>query len=214
MQFMAPLKPFDVLICSGRSPVSRFIRCMTCSPWSHVAIVAKSLTEEIPDTLIFESTSQSPLRCILQGKLVSGVQAHKLGQWLRQYPGKVYVMRFTGFSLFNMEESEKRFTDQLMSLINNCKEKHESGEECEGKGTSYDGFGAFLAGTRIVKWLPCLVDRLDSRQAQFCVEMNESSLRCALPVLRSFFDPGRHRPRDHVRALLKTRSWNKPEQIK
>lgn len=214
------LKPLDVLACSGRSRISRGIRCITCSPWSHVAIVARVEAgvlgdDEFSELLVFESTTMSSQRCAITRKLMSGVQAHYINSWIFKYPGKVYVLRYqSGCSEERQEEESKRLTGRLLSLVYHACDNQRG--ECDHKdGTPYDSLGAFFAGTRILKWCPCLADRIDNRQAQFCVEVNEVALQTALqhsvgPVL----DPGRHRPKDHVKALVKSRCWNKPERIK
>ena len=137
----------DILGFSGNSWWSAGINVATYGlPWwslSHVGIVAEIPKHCIwPDSVImdcrycppkpgtlvlFESTMSCDLPCIFQGKVVSGVQGHKIADRVAEYQGKVwrYPMRRTLRPL----ESE-RLTHYLLSHL----------------GVDYDTIGAFRAG--------------------------------------------------------------------
>lgn len=206
-----PCHPGDVIVCSGTDPISRSIRILTCSPWSHAAITAWVTRENLshffperdwkdwkPKTLLFESTADKILPCSISGKKQAGLQSHGVLKWVAWYPGKVYRMQF--LSKFHGREQE-RLTDCLLARLK--------------KQIPYDTSGALLAGTRVVKWFPCLAEKIGDRQSSFCIETIESVIQAAF-VARSLpsFDPGRDRPRDLVRKLKSSSLWSKPQRLK
>jgi len=208
---MISIRPGDILATSGRSFDSRAIRLATCSRWSHVAIAAWVTRADLerhwpeldwdrwtPQTLIFESTTGSDLPCKILGFRTAGVQAHSIGPWIKAYPGRVYRLPLA--TLLVGAESE-RLTEHLLTLLR--------------KGTPYDIGGALLAGTRLVKWLPCAARWVDDRRSRFCVEMVEPALSAAF-VSRTLppLDPSRDRPRDLVRKASRSTLWGKPRRIK
>ena len=199
-----PFHPFDVLVTSGTDAVSRGIRFATCSPWSHVAMTAwitrRDLQAVFPDkdwtdwdnrTLVLESTSDYHLPCAVTGKRTKGLQSHKVLRWLANYPGKVYRLKFNG------DATAKEISNLAYTLLTLLK-----------IGVPYDVRGALFAGTRFVKWFPCVAKSVGDRQSRFCVETVESVLQTDL-IGRKLpsFDPGRDRPRDLVRKLRHCKLW-------
>ena len=163
----------DLLAFSGRSLVSLSIKVGTCSPISHVAAIAwtpgwqlRSLAAggviKLPAHrfrqwndrhLLYESTTLSEEPCQITGQRIQGVQAHPPVERIARYDGRVRLYRLTPAwrHEFTVEKAT-RLTGHLLARI----------------GQHYDGRGAILAGTRVVKhfWAWRLVDR----SSLFCSE--------------------------------------------
>lgn len=202
----------DILVFSGRSPESILIRGVTCSPFSHAAILARVtkrdlelavadglrvpleiLTQWQDRLLLFESTTLVDQPCEILGKAIRGVQAHDPEKRILAYDGRVWLMNILS-PLNDLETT--RLTHYLLGKL----------------GTEYDEGGAVLAGTRLLKWL--LWQRADDRSHLFCVETVEAAALYALidhelPTLC----PGNDRPKDMVRKLTKSKVYGKLRRL-
>jgi hypothetical protein len=84
------LKPGDIVGFSGHNLDSYLINLATYGlpRWgiSHVGIVSEYRNE----LLIFESTTEAPAPCVIQGAYVQGTQAHRIATHLHHYRGKMW----------------------------------------------------------------------------------------------------------------------------
>lgn len=209
------LHPGTILITSGQAWLSRFIRSVTCSPYSHGSIVAhisrfdlrrhRSVRRWTPrDSLVsawepadylVESTTINPVPCEILKKSFAGVQVHRLRDSVDAYRGRVWCMR--PVTPFSPSES-MRLTEVLLDLV----------------GTEYDTAGAMTAGTVLLKrWL--LAPLASDRSRTFCIEMVAVALLYALqgrvlPEIR----PGELSPAGMVRLLVSSGLYWEPERIK
>ena len=171
----------DILAFSGSGRTSLTIRLATCSAISHVGCVslvpawqlrdlvgcrvvdveAERLANWNEQPLLFESTTLVDLPCAITGRVIEGVQAHGPQQRIETYAGRVWRYRLTDAwrQTFHELDGPRRLTGHLLARI----------------GTQYDGRGAILAGTRIVKhwWAWSRVDR----SSLFCSEYLASVLQ-------------------------------------
>lgn len=203
-------RPGAILATSGRAPVSRVIRSVTCSRYSHVAVVAwvsqnalyrnwpgRDWSEWKARTMVFEATTLDNCPCEIRGEAYRGLQAHTLGDWVEGYPGRVWCLDMippvTG-------EESHRLTDCALTLLR--------------RGKLYDDCSAIFAGTRLLKWLPCVQRWVNDRRLVYCAELVESLL-CAALYGRNLpaWDPGRDTPRDTVRLAVDN-GWSKPRRMK
>jgi hypothetical protein len=79
-------KAGDIIAFSGHGILSRLIRCATCGPYSHIAVVGRHPCSD-RRLVVYESTSQSPRPCLISGEIVSGVQCHELDEVLGDHGG-------------------------------------------------------------------------------------------------------------------------------
>lgn len=212
---MATISPTDwsagtILACSGRSGLSRFIECCTCSRYSHVALIAtitkwdlfrfrfhlpipvEELESWLDGPYIVESTTLHGQPCLIMGKTFDGVQVH-LPESVGHYEGRVWQLR----PMVPLDAAEsQRLTDAVLRLV----------------GTEYDAPGAALAGTRLLKrWLPCVRDR----EKYFCVELVADALGKAIPERPlPAWEPGAMSPKQLVRRLVKSGLYHKPERVR
>jgi len=171
----------DIVAFSGRGRTSLTIQLATCSSVSHVGCVAAVPAWQLRDLagcrvvdvaaeqlatwdeapLLFESTTLSDLPCAITGKLIQGVQAHRPGDRVQSYLGSIWRYRLTDAwrETFLALDGPRRLTGHLLARI----------------GTQYDGRGAILAGTRVVKhwWAWSKADR----SSLFCSEYLASVLQ-------------------------------------
>lgn len=205
------IRPGAILSTSGRSRASRVIRAATCSRYSHVATVAwvsqADLEKNWPErdwsgwqarNMVFESTTLAGAPCEIRGEPYRGLQAHDAIAWVEAYAGRVWCQDLV--PPVSGDESQ-RLTDAALTLLK--------------LGKPYDDGGAIMAGTRLLKWLPCVRNWINDRQRVYCAESVELLLLAAfygrdLPA----FDPGRDRPRDTVRLTWKSGLWTEPRRLK
>ncbi len=180
----------DILLFSGRDPVSRWIKLWTLSKFSHVGIVAEvdeatigraksdgvklpSPMPVLPRHLVFESTTLMESPCLITGESINGVQAHDPYSRVIGYPGKVWRMRLT--KDFALDPYEKRhMATSLLRYI----------------GTDYDTKGAVKSGSR---WLKEKFWPNPDLRTVFCSEYVARSLQVVgrLPLLNpSGLTPG------------------------
>jgi hypothetical protein len=75
----------DIILFSGTGIVSRAIKAVTLSPWSHVGVAL--VMPEYDWKLIIESTTLSNIPDLMSGKPVKGVQVVPLSQRIKTYDG-------------------------------------------------------------------------------------------------------------------------------
>ena len=124
-----------------------------CFGHSHVAILADHpLLNEL---LVWESSSRSRLPCLLQERDVSGVQAHRIEEWIAADRGRYWYYPL-GVPLFGSQPRD--LTDWL---------DHEIGRQ-------YDSIGAFRARdfTCIERWLG-----RENLETLFCSELVAAAWR-------------------------------------
>jgi hypothetical protein len=120
-------RPADLLLVSGKAPVSRLIKAGTCSRWdalrsvcgfptwrciSHIGICANYAGQ----VLVFESTTLSPLPCVIRGGKRNGMQAHPPREWLESVEGHVWVASLPKYYMATEDESHE-LTDFLVEHI-------------------------------------------------------------------------------------------------
>lgn len=164
----------DILGFCGEGATSLTIRVATCSRFSHVGCIAPVTREalvglsqaralKIPPArvehwstrnLLFESTTLADRPCIITGNYLAGVQAHNPELRIREYRGGVQLFRLTPAwrQTFEIKDGPRLLAGHLLARI----------------GTQYDGRGAIVAGTRVVKhwWAWSRTDR----SSLFCSE--------------------------------------------
>jgi hypothetical protein len=190
--------PGDILAFSGRGCVSMGIKIGTCSTISHVGMVAyvrrhnvqfaatmlarraeaqavgdaKEFLPPVPQIkpqrianwvdrfLLFESTTLAMHVCEITGHAVKGVQAHEPEGRIATYDGTVRLFRLREEWWHALKrEDEDRLAEKLLSRI----------------GHKYDGRGAILSGTNVVKhWFPY---RRFDRSSLFCSEYLAETLQ-------------------------------------
>lgn len=207
----------DIVLFSGRSAVSRIIRLGTCSPYSHVGIIArvsfeslcvarrfgslnvgtKAIADWVKRDLLFESTTLSHEPCDVTGKCIEGTQAHGPLQRIAVYDGRVWLMRAKPERKLNATQAS-RLAFSLLS----------------GLGRPYEEDRRLvLAGLRLTRnlWKPCAADR----SKLFCVEFVTSALQYAnwgedFPQ----FEPGLLSPAAMVKLLTRAGVYDHPVRLK
>ena len=143
-------KAGDIIGFSGDSWLSLGISVATYGIpfWSlsHVGI----LGEYEGELLLFESTSLSKLSCVIQGKRASGTQAHRLGECVEAYGGR--VSHYPLYRPLYTFES-KRLSAFLLEYL----------------GKDYDAIGAFRSGGIGWSWLESKL-RPQNLSSLFCSE--------------------------------------------
>lgn len=149
------LRPGESLVFSGHSVVSRGIRLGTCSPYSHVGVVAlvrrevlqelyerRQLSPTIRSThlerwgdkdrlVMFEATTLCTDDCLIMGRPVRGVQCHEIAERAASYDGRVWRAPLVEDYRLNYAE-ENKLAGFLLRKV----------------GTEYDDHGAIKAGFR------------------------------------------------------------------
>jgi len=153
----------DVLGFSDHTLVSRIIELGTWT-WpgtglSHVGIVAHMRQDGPPSSLVlFESVMEGHFPCLIQGKVVGGVQAQPLFDRILTHPGNVWLYRPNP----TLPRADRR------QLTRFCKAKI---------GTPYDWRGAFDARETIVGWLLHALVLHEDLAKQYCSEFVADALR-------------------------------------
>lgn len=188
------LQPGDVLGFSSCDAVGAGINLATMGIpfWSisHVAIVAQS---QAPDRLLlFESTTQHPQACAIQGRVVNGVQAHGPAPRVASYCGKVWVYPIS----HRLEAVAAR---QLSRF-------------CHGAlGIPYDCLGAFRSRT-LGFWERAALSRREQLNSLFCSEFVAAALRQvgAFPTRNA----SRWNPNKLLRTLVRRSVLRPPVRLK
>lgn len=144
-------RPGDIIGTLGSNIGSQWINIATYGIpfWglSHVAIAA-----EYEDRLVlFESTTWNDEPCIIQKKLIKGVQAHYIANRIASYDGSMW--HYPLLNRLDRYES-KKLTNFLLKQI----------------GKSYDYIGAFRAGGEGFSWLESHLHD-ESLHTLFCSEL-------------------------------------------
>lgn len=104
----------DIVLFSGKGPISSLIKLTSFSKWSHVGIVIKS--DEWDTLLLWESTTLSKTKDFIDGKLKSGVQIVALSDRIAQFDGEVCARRLiTG----NIDDYMKQQLAKLRKQLKN-----------------------------------------------------------------------------------------------
>lgn len=199
---MVPLmkfQPGDIAACHGADWTGRVIRWGTASAFppgmlrlgpSHVALICLWRGEMI----WAESTTLCDSPCLIRGVSVSGAQAHRPKERIRDYThagGRVDLYRLTHFHRLTPDES--RLLTRLVL------------DEFIDPGVSYDMGGAILSGTRVFQ-----CSRLfpgTNLEQLFCSEM------VAAVVMRlnrmNHANPSRYNPARLLRELVRTGKYER-----
>jgi hypothetical protein len=210
-----PYLPGDILLFSGRGPVSWLIRVLTLSPYSHVGIVSDVskvslgkfdwvsmfVLQEWKDGLrLFESTSLDDVPCEITGKRIAGTQAHRVEDTVKRYRGRVWRMRLNTEYKLSVRESWS-LTEHLLESI----------------GKIYDTENAALSGTR---WIKGCSFNPDNRNAMYCVEYAADGLRQTFKqsmkwvLALATLDPGRMTPTEFAHWAARSGLYGRPERVK
>lgn len=179
-------QPGDLLAFSGSESLSLAIRFFSCSRYSHVGICCDALGE----TVLCESTTLSPLPCLITGERQDGVQFHPVREAIEAYAGHVWVCRVSPW--WRLDESERRELSHFLLAF---------------AGLPYDEGGAALAEVRE------LVNVSDRRAGRFfCSDLAAFALMRLrrLPLDNS----KRYTPRSLVHELLRVGTHLAPERLK
>lgn len=186
------MKPGDLLGFSGDSWASAGINLVTYGIpfWSlsHVGI----LGEHGGELLLFESTTLSDLPCLVRGECFAGTQAHRTGDIVSAYRGKVWHYPIYR-PLFDDERG--RLNDFLI--------RH--------TGLPYDAIGAFRSGGIGYSWIESKL-RLADLSSLFC-----SEFCCAAHAAIGLFitdHVSRWSPNRFVRAERRQGLLLKPARLK
>jgi hypothetical protein len=206
----------DILAFSGEGRTSLTIRLATCSAVSHVGCVslvpawqlrdlagcrvvdvaAERLATWHEQPLLFESTTLVDLPCAITGRVIEGVQAHAPQERVERYNGRVWRYRLTDAwrETFLEVDGPRRLTGHLLARI----------------GTQYDGRGAILAGTRIIKhwWAWSRADR----SSLFCSEYLASVLQHV--GLFPISNASQMTPASLIRTLVADEIYGQPVLVK
>lgn len=204
----------DLVLFSGKSLFSRIIRVRTCSPYSHVAIVAKVGANDLAvnsthlptgdwdrRNLLFESTTLSEFPCSILGQSIAGTQSHEPMEVAEAYAGRVWQMSLRDQWNPNLDES-RRLTASLLDNL----------------GVAYDTVGAGLSSTILLKYLGCAW-RAGDRSTLVCVEYAAQALLDAfctedrVPRWAIDLHPGKMTPRQFVKWAQQG-PYHPPERVK
>ena len=199
------LQAGDVFACYGTDRAGRLIRAWTTLPpplaprglragISHVAIAAPDPRGQMA---WWESTSLGDRKCLVQGRVVRGVQVHdpeaRMADYIRA-GGKVVIYRLVEI-------------DQLTSI-----EQHNLFVMLRGyvkRRTSYDFAGAAISGLQIcslIRWLKVADD-----DELFCSELIAAVLQRLCRMNRE--NPARFHPARLLRTLVRQGTYRREHTI-
>ena len=136
-QMRGELRTGDIVLFSGKSGVSNIIKLATFSAWSHVGMVLR--LPQSRAAFLWESTTLSDLKDVIDGVAKRGVQLVLLSERLRRYTGNVRIRRLQGFDV-----SEDAYYD-LMEFRESVRGRDYEQSRVELIKAAYDGpFGANL----------------------------------------------------------------------
>lgn len=184
-------EPADLMACYGTNVLGRVISLGTLTPFapkrlkygpSHVALMAECNRS----FLWIESTSICKRNCVINGRKISGVQAHRPEDRLADYTasgGWVDLYRLTPIE--SLSTSESRFLTWILM-------EH-------FMGVSYDTTGALISGSRVLKHTR-LIPGADAKHL-FCSEMVSAILMRLRRLNRD--NPTKFNPACLLRTLVR-----------
>jgi len=92
----ATLKTGDIVLFSGKSPVSAMIKLTTKSPWSHVGMVMR--LESYDTVLLWESTGLKDIPDVEDGTAEMGVQLVPMSERVASYDGEVSLRSIDNYT--------------------------------------------------------------------------------------------------------------------
>jgi len=181
--------PGDVVAFWGRHWKSRVIEAATCGP-SHVGIIVNYGNQP----MLVESTTLCDLPCAVRGLTVQGVQAHLVGDRIRNYDG--YVRRVPIADCWRLSAEESAAMTAIL-----CR---------HWIGRPYYTGGAIISGTRLLKWTRFIP--YSDLGSLFCSQLVGAILmrfgRCPLD------NAIRYNPASLIRRLRECGTFCKPEAIR
>ena len=192
-------QPGDIAVCFGRDIASRVVSTATlqlAAPaglrWgpSHVAI----LSPHAGDCLWVESTTLAARPCLIQGRCVSGVQAHRPVDRIGDYShpgGRVDLYRLVDIEM--LAASEVRLLAHILF------------DHFLARSVTYDLCGALLSGTRVFQ-LTRFFPGADFHQL-FCSELVAAVLMRLGRLGRG--NPTRYPPARLLRALVRNGTYRR-----
>ena len=91
------LRTGDIVLFSGKGAVSNIIKLATSSAWSHVGMVLR--LPQSGAVFLWESTTLSNLKDVVDGKAKRGVQLVLLSDRLRTYDGRAQIRHLESFDV-------------------------------------------------------------------------------------------------------------------
>jgi len=104
------IKTGDLVLFSGKGGISEGIKLFTVSKWSHVAMALRVPEWEL--VLVWESTTVSNLKDVVDGVAKRGVQLVVLSDRIRTYKGEVSIRHLRGIDV----NSDGHARDALRAL--------------------------------------------------------------------------------------------------
>ncbi len=120
----------DIVLFSGKGPISQGIKRFTFSKWSHVGMVIKS--HEFDSILLWESTTLTDIPDLESGNLLKGVQIVPLSQRIALYNGGISIRKLT------IGRTKKRIAS-LVKLRKELRGKKYEKSNLELIRSAYDG---------------------------------------------------------------------------
>lgn len=127
------LKTGDLVLFSGKGPISAGIKLFTRSAWSHVGLVVR--LPQFDSVLLWESTTLNDLVDLDSGVLRQGVQLVSLSARLARYDGPVSIRRLQDVTLGAQD------WEALSSLRREVAGRPYELSNLELVRSAYDGFG-------------------------------------------------------------------------
>ncbi|MCG7565870.1 hypothetical protein MHM95_06160 [Pseudoalteromonas sp. CnMc7-15] len=185
------LKTGDIVLFSGRGPISAGIKLATNSQWSHVGVVI--VIPEYEFVCVWESTTLSNLSDLATGEPVRGVQLVPLSERVNTYQGNIAIRQLEG-----VDQAELNH-EALIQLRKELAGRPYEQRQLELLRSAYDGpFGANQE---------CL-------SSIFCSELSAESYQ-ALGLLNESLPSNEYTPADFSEAknLTLTRGHLGPEIV-
>ena len=122
------LQTGDLVLFSGSTMVSRFIRFFGRSNWSHIGMV---VVDKVYDqVLIYQATPVDNVDDFYSGSAKKGVQINALSDVLKKYDGEVAIRQLTNFertdeviravTQFRREMKNKPFEEDYLEFVKAC----------------------------------------------------------------------------------------------
>lgn len=114
----------DIILYSGKGPISTGIKAATFSHWSHVGMAVRVPRPDL--VLVYQSTTLSKAMDLTSGEAVQGVQINLLSESIRIYNGDIGVRHLDvlrtpamiqALTLFREEMKGKPYEENKLELI-------------------------------------------------------------------------------------------------